>query len=88
MRFPIVALYFLIASFIFFVMFGVTSLLLSETLDAMDNYVDDLPAKYDEQINLINSAFGIIASIFFVTGIVLIFVLDSLSDDPDIFYRR
>ena len=88
MRFPVVALYFIIAAFIFFVLFAVSSLLINETLDAMDDYVTGLDARYNEQINLISTAFGIISAIFFVTGIVAIFVLDSLSDDPELYYRR
>ena len=88
MRFPTIALYFLVASFIFFVIFAATSVLVSETLDAMDDYTDGIDARYSEEINLLSTAFGIISAIFFVTGIVAIFVLDSLSDDPELYYRR
>jgi len=69
-------------------MFAVSSMLLSETLDAMDDHTAGLDARYNEQINLLNTAFGVISAIFFVTGIIAIFVLDSLSDDPELYYRR
>ena len=89
MRFPTAALYFVITSFIFFVLWAVSSLLLSEVGSAMQPLADRLSTdNYGNMINLIPWAFGIICAIFFVTGIILIFVLDSLSDEPEMYYRR
>ena len=88
MRFPIAALFFLVASFIFFVIFTASSLLISNVSDAMDDYTSGLDSRYADELSVINTAFGIISAIFFVTGIVLLFVLDSLSEDPELYYRR
>ena len=88
MRFPTAALYFLVASFIFFVFFAVSFFLITEVNDALDPFDVGYGSTYDNLITLIPSAFGIIAAIFFISGILLIFILDSLADEPEMYFRR
>ena len=88
MRFPLAALFFLISAFIFFILWRVGSLLIDTTYDAMEPLSEGLPAGYASLIALLPTAFGIICAIFFVTGILLIFVLDSLADEPETYYRQ
>jgi threonine/homoserine/homoserine lactone efflux protein len=45
-------------------------------------------ATFQGILNDIPMAFGIICAIFFVTGLVLIFVLESWSDEPEYYYRQ
>lgn len=85
MRFPLAALMFLIAAFIFFVLYAVGSLLLTEVSDALSPTATSEAA---DLITLISTAFGIISVVFFVAGILLIFVLDSLQDEPEMYWRR
>ena len=91
MRFPVAALMFIVTAFIFFVCFAVSSLLIGETHDALDPYVDDVTmekGKLSYLHDLIPTAFGVIGAIFFVTGILLIFVFSSLAEEPELYYRR
>lgn len=88
MRWPIAALFFLVGSFIFFVFFVGTGLLVDTTYDAMDAQSDNVDSRFSSLIDTIQLAFGIICALFFVTGLVLIFVLDSLREDPESYYRR
>ena len=90
MRFPIAALFFIIASFIFFVIFASCSLFINEIGNSaqFENAKNTLDSRFEQQINTIGTAFGVISAIFFVTGILLIFILDSLSDEPEFYYRR
>jgi hypothetical protein len=85
MRFSIASLAFICSGFIFFVLWAVSSFVLTEFYDAMS------PTAASEAIGimeLVGTAFGIICAIFFVTGILLIFVLDSLADEPEMYWRR
>ena len=89
MRFPLAALGFIVASFIFFVAWAVSSYLINEIKDAMTPYASDLSGtEYSSMLTLVPTAFGIICAIFFLVGILLLFVLDSLSDEPEYYYRR
>ena len=89
MRFPLAALFFLITSFIFFVSWAVTSYLLSSVSDAMSPLAATLSSSgATEIISMLPTALGIICAIFFITGILLIFVLDSWSDEPEMYWRR
>ena len=88
MRFGTASLFFIIAAFIFFVMWAVGSLVLTEFGDALDNVDDDLDAEYTDLRNLIPTAFGVIAAIFFVAGIVIIFVMDSLAEEDELYWRE
>ena len=88
MRFPLAALFFLISSFIFFVFFVVASVIVGETHDALLPFAQDLSTG--DAVNLIGLmplALGVICAIFFLTGILLIFVLDALGDDYEYYYR-
>ena len=88
MRFPIAALLFIVLSFIFGIMWAVTSLLVNTVEDAMLPYASELATSDASNIiTLLPWAFGIICAIFFVTGILLIFVLDSIADEPEYYYR-
>ena len=71
-----------LGSFVFFVMWSVGYYLLNVVAVAMPS------SGGDNIINTVHWAFGIICAIFFVTGIILVFVLDSLSEEPEIYYRR
>lgn len=88
MRFPIAAIMFLVGAFIFFIFFAATSYMQTNILDALDPLDDDLGAEYDAQITLLSTAFAVIAAIFFVTGLLLIFIVDSLSEEPEYYWRE
>jgi len=87
MRFPLAALLFIIAGFIFFVIWAVISLLLNETYNALSPLSVGLDAKLAEELALIPTAFGILAALFFIVGIILIFVLDTFQDEPETYWR-
>ena len=88
MKFPSAALYFVIGCFIFFVLWAVSSLLLSEVAGAMQPLASKLSTdNYSNMLNMLPWAFGIICAIFFVMALVAIFFMDSLSDEPEIYYR-
>lgn len=85
MRFPVAALLFIIASFIFFVIWAVGSRLLESVADAL------LPTAATEASNIITllqTSFGILAALFFVTGIILVFILDATADEPEMYWRQ
>ena len=90
MRFPTAALFFVIACFIFFVLWAVSSYFIGATVDVMSPLAEDLSTdSYRDLLGLLPWAFGIICAIFFVTAIIIIFVLESLSDEPEYYeYRR
>lgn len=89
MRFPAAALFFVIACFIFFVLWAVSSFFISETVGVMSPLADDLSTdNYSNMLDVLPWAFGIICAIFFVSAILVIFVLESLSDEPEYYYRR
>ena len=88
MRFPVAAVMFLVGSFIFFIFFATTSLIQTSIIDGIDPYDDDLDAMYHDEIDLLSKAFAVIAAIFFVVGLLLIFVLDSISEEPEYYWRE
>jgi len=89
MRFPLAALFFIVSAFVFFVFWAVSSYLISVVGVAMTPLATELgSAEYSSELTLIPYAFGIICAIFFVTGVILIFVMDSLADEPEVYYRR
>ena len=69
----------------FLAFFGVGSLLLSSMDDALDPSTVD--AQFSYEVDLIISAFGVIAAIMLVLA-VIVFILDSLSDEPEMYWRR
>lgn len=90
MRFPTAALFFVIACFIFFVLWAVSSFMIGATVDVMQPLADNLgSSEYNNMLNMLPWAFGIICAIFFVSAILVVFVLESLSDEPEYYdYRR
>lgn len=87
MRFPTAALFLVIAGFIFLAFYGVGSLLLSETSDALLADSADLDPQFGYQITIIIAAFGVVAAVMLVMAVV-VFVIDSLSDEPEYYWRR
>lgn len=85
MRFPIAALLFVIASFIFFVLYATGEKLLDSMVTAL---LPTAPTEAAAIINNIQTAFGIIAALFFCVGIILIFVLDSLADEEEYYWEE
>lgn len=85
MRFSLSALFFVVAGFIFFILWSVGSLFLDEVYDALS---PTAPSEALELMDLFISAFGIICAIFFVAAILLIFFLDSIADEPEMYWRR
>lgn len=85
MRFSITSLMLIVSSFIFFAFWAFGSLLLESVSDAL------LPTATSEATNIINTvqtAFGVIAAVMFFAGILLTFVLDATSDEPEMYYRE
>jgi len=92
LRFPIVALFFLCISFIFFIIWLVSTFVLDtfyNTLSPMGSSLGtNANASFQSNISSISMAFGVICCIFFIVGILLIFILDSWSDEPEQYYRN
>ena len=88
MRFAIAAILVVIAVFGFFVGYGVCSYLLSSVYTSLEPFADALSSSNakDDMI-LISSAFGIICA-FILVMIIVVFVLDSLSDEPEMYWRE
>ena len=88
MRFPLAALFFLIMSFIFFASWAVSSYLLSAVGDALTPLSAGFMASdLGQYITLLPTAFGVICALFFIIGVLLIFVLDSLADEPEMYWK-
>lgn len=85
LRFNIAALFFICVGFGFFVCWAVLSFMLDTIADVLVPDANPSAVAIIEQLPV---AFGIICAIFFVTGILLIFVLDSLADEPEMYWRR
>lgn len=85
MRFPTAALFLVIAGFMFLAFFGVGSLLLSEMDDALDP--TGLDSQFSYEIDIIITAFGVISAIMLGLAVV-VFIVDSLSDEPEMYWRR
>jgi len=84
MRFPLAALFFLIASFIFFCLWAIMSYYLDTIQDAL---LPTAPADAISILNLLPNAFGVICAVFFIAGILIFFVMDALADEPETYYR-
>lgn len=84
MRFPIAALLLVVTGFIFLAFFAVGSLLLTEMDDALDP--TGLDGQFAYEVDIIIAAFGIIGAIVIVMAII-IFVIESLSDEPEYYWR-
>lgn len=89
MRFPLAAIGFLVASFIFFVLWAVASYLMTTTVDAFTPLAANLGnATFTGYLTLLPGALGVLCAIFFFSGILAIFIVDSLSDEPEYYYRE
>lgn len=92
MRFPIAAIMFLVASFVFFIIWIIITYFISVTYNALSplsstiNVADQ--SSFLDDLGMIQMAFGIICVLFFIFGIILIFVLESWSDEPEYYYRQ
>ena len=81
MRFPLAALFFVIGCFIFFCYWVFGSLIVNAVANALPS------SNADHIVNMIPWAFGIICAIFFVMGLIAVFVMDSLGDEQEYYYR-
>ena len=89
MRFPLAAIGFLVTSFIFFVLWAFVSLYITTVVDALTPLAADLSdSTVTGYLTLLPTALGVFCAIFFFVGIILIFVLDSLSDEPEYYPRE
>ena len=89
MRFPLAALFFLITSFIFFVSWAISSYIITAVDDALTPLSTGFStSNFSNLVTLLPTAFGIICAIFFITGILLIFIMDSLADEPESYWRE
>ena len=88
MRFTLASVFFLIAAFVFFILWAVSSFLLTSVSEGLDPIDDNLPSDYTDLRDLLSTAFGIICAFFFFAGVVLIFVVDSLADEPEYYWRE
>ena len=88
MRFPLAALFCVIVSFIFFVVWAVSSYLITVVQEAMTPHAITLgSSSYSNLLTLLPYAFGIICLLFFIFGIVLFFILDATAEEPEMYWR-
>ena len=88
MRFPRAAIMFLIAAFVFFLMFAVSSRIINETDQALDTYDSGYDSTYQNIKTSISVAFGLIALILFVVGVIITFFVDALGTEYEYYPRR
>jgi hypothetical protein len=92
MKFPVSALFFVITSFIFFICWVVTTFIVNAFHDALQPLGSSLSAARQASFNDIMVtlpwAFGFLCALFFIVGIILVFVLESWSDEPEFYYRQ
>jgi len=84
MRWSLASLFFVIAGFIFFILWAILSFVINEVYDAL---VSSAPSGALTVFNLLPTAFGVICAFFFCTALILVFVLDSLADEPEMYWR-
>jgi len=87
MRFPLASLFFLITSFVFFISWAVSSYLITAVDDALTPTASFSTSSFSDLVTLIPTAFGVICVLFFIAGIILIFVMDSLAEEPETYWR-
>ena len=89
MRFPLASLFFLIAAFVFFCFWAYSSLVITTVSDALTPLGSGFStSNFSDLVALLPTVFGIICALFFIIGIVLIFVMDSLADEPELYWRE
>lgn len=84
MRFCLASLFFIVVGFIFLAIWGFFSFYLDTIYAALAPTALGNSLALMENITL---AFGVICALFFIVGIVLIFVLDSFADEPETYWR-
>lgn len=92
MRYPVAALLFLVFSFIFFLCWVVMTFVVGtfhDTIEPLGTTIDGWyqAGFYDIMVTL-PWAFGFLCALFFIMGIVVLFVLESWSDEPEFYYRQ
>lgn len=91
MKFPLAAIMFLAASFIFFIIWAVMTFFLSTVYSVLSplgtGFSSSDNTSYMNDLSTVQFAFGFICVIFLIVGIILIFVLESWSDEPEYYYR-
>lgn len=90
MRFAVTAILVVIAVFGFFVGYGVCSYLLTQVSSSLIPHAGLLGSDstiFIDEVTLISSAFGIICA-FILVMIIVVFVLDTLSDEPEMYWRE
>jgi len=85
LRFSIASLFFVCLGFVFFALWAFFSMFLNEIYTAL---YPTAPTGAMHTLDLVPTAFGVICAIFFVTGILLIFILDSFAEEPEMYWRR
>ena len=83
MRWSIASIVFVVISFIFFAMYAILSKLLFEVRTALET----ICGFNDATLSSLQNAFMIFGIVFFVVGIILPFIADSLSDEPELYWR-
>ena len=87
MRFTITSVLLIVTGFIFLIIWGWVTFLLQTVNEAMSPHATGLDATFAFELDLIPAAFGVIAIIFFVAGILATFFLESFSDEPEMYWR-
>lgn len=88
MKFAVAAVLLVVAVFGFFIGYAVSSFLLGAVYDALTPFADQLStSNAKDDMVLVNSGFGIICAIILVF-IIIVFVLDSLSDEPEVYWEE
>lgn len=87
MRFPRAALIFLVSGFVFFSMYAVSNLLMTEFSDAVAPFDSGYDSTYQDLKSSLPDAFGLISVIMFVM-VIIVFILDSLGEEYEYYPRR
>lgn len=69
-------------------MWAVGYFVLTEFDTSLSTVDSDLPSGYTDVKTLLINSFGILCAIFFVAAILSIFVLESLADEPETYWRE
>ena len=92
MKFPLAAVFFLVFSFIFFISWVISTYLVNSVKDALAGPAAETMNSvalyhYNDLLTILPVALGFLCVLFFIFGIILLFVLESWSDEPEYFYR-
>jgi len=84
MRFSLAAILLIAGSFIFFTIWAVMTFVLREVTDALAPTASGMVLHY---FDLIQLAFGVIAALFFFSGLILVFIIDATADEEEMYWR-